>query len=216
MPFDILRSIIIVSKIISIKFLSSTSKFFYSLCCEKNLWLEKFKEKDLVIIDNDIKSVGQYLNEYRKISYARYTANCLADMIMSNKYDIYKSKCIFVGIHNHIKDILSDNDHILTKIKQANNIEKYATMFIVIGEKGTITLDNSYDIDIDIITENYYDKKFVISLICKIFYYCPLMIIFLIVLRKQLRVEKNIGMNVILNIKNFIFKNDLILKNNKY
>jgi len=88
LPFDILRHIVLISRINEIKDLCLVNKSFYSLCCERNLWLEKFKEKNLLIIDNDkINNASQYINEYRKVSYSSYTANCLINMI-GNKYHI--------------------------------------------------------------------------------------------------------------------------------
>jgi len=69
LPLDILRSIIFISRINEIKDLCLVNKSFYSLCCERNLWLEKFKEKDLEMINDKINMVGQYINEYKRVSY---------------------------------------------------------------------------------------------------------------------------------------------------
>ena len=183
LPSDILRLIILISKINVIKIISSTNKYFYSLCCEKNLWLEKFNEKDLIIINDKIITVGEYLNEYRKISYATYTANCLINMIVCDKYEVTAGICCFNRYFsdNDLRKIFNKKHPIFTKLKDSN--KKYVDMFLRIKEKSLICFDayktnneidqNDEDIEIDIFSENYNNTR-IISLISKILYYFPL------------------------------------------
>jgi hypothetical protein len=88
LPSDIWRLIVSICRIKDITNLCSVDKSFYYLCSEKNVWYDKFKEKNLEIINSNIKNVYQYVDEYRKISYASYIANCLVNMISTKKYII--------------------------------------------------------------------------------------------------------------------------------
>jgi hypothetical protein len=79
---DIWRSILLKLKVNDIINISLVNKAFHSLSSEKVLWLFKFEEKNLQMINNEVINIKQYLNEYKKVSYASYIANCLFDLII--------------------------------------------------------------------------------------------------------------------------------------
>ena len=66
LPLDVLRLILSICEICDIKNIYFVTKSFHSLCIERNLWFEKFKEKGLTIINDKINTVSQYLEEYKK------------------------------------------------------------------------------------------------------------------------------------------------------
>jgi len=229
LPLDVWRSIVSICKIRDITNLCSVDKSFYSLCCEKNLWSEKFKEKNLMMINNKINTVSQYINEYRRVSYSVYTTDCLLDMVIYNKHTVCNSICYFSHVFSidDLKNILINDHPIFTKINEDNVSKKHIDITIRIGEEGLIYYSSLIDnrcYKIGLLTENYDNIKFIISLINKILYYHPSTILndmdYLPIIltknlslgyldsedKKQLIEEKNIGMNVILNMKNYIFK----------
>ena len=181
LPLDILRSILLICKICDIKNICLVTKSFYSLCIERSLWLEKFNEKNLEIINNKINTVNQYIGEYKRVSYSLHTANNLVDMIINGRNRPYQSVCFFEQLFsiNDLKNILTNDHPIFTKIKECDNIKEYITITIAIKETGSINYDSCEDFGnkINIVTENYYDKKYVICLINKILYYYPLIMI---------------------------------------
>ena len=177
LPSDIWRLILLISKINVIKIISSTNKYFYSLCGEKNLWLEKFKEKDLVIINDKIITAGEYLNEYRKVSYSTYTTNCLINM--EKLKGCYIPHCICWFNYNFVIDdlfkILPKDNIIFDKMKKINN---YIEINIMVGDKGSIDYNTYEKLDkikmTKIMFEKYDNNNIIISLISKILYYYPL------------------------------------------
>jgi len=186
LQLDVLRSIVLLLRINHIKNLCSVDKFFYSLCNEKNLWLEKFKENNLEIINDDINIVGHYINEYKKVSYAVYTVNCLIDMIKLNKtgrFSIDYHVCWFRVLIDDLINILPKDHQVFIKIKDNNYTKKYINISIAIGDEDTIGYSTDENPDdennemIMILNEKYNDKNVIISLFTKILYYYPLIFI---------------------------------------
>ena len=77
LPLDILRFITLFCKVSDLEKLCLVDKSFNVLCNERSLWLQKFEEKNIEIIDDKINK----FIEYKKVSYASYIANCLFDLI---------------------------------------------------------------------------------------------------------------------------------------
>jgi len=177
LPLDILRLVLLNSKINDVKSLYLVDKTFNSLCCEKSLWLEKFKEKELVMIDDKINTFSQYLDEYKKVSYALYTASCLIKYIINAKYRLYKNMCFFDRIsYNNLDNILMSNHPVFTEIKENDNSKEYINISIEIGNEGKIYYgshnDDNHKFDRQY-TEKYNDIIHIPSLISKILYYHP-------------------------------------------
>ena len=181
LPSDVWRLILFISKIQDIKNLCLVDNSFYILCCKRDLWKEKFKEKNMEMINNDIKSASQYIDEYRKVSYALYTTNCLINMIKTKKYDInynilYFSPLFIIDdfIKIFIKDYIFFNE-----IEKYKDIRKYLFITIGITEKISV-LYNLYKTDIineeEVVSfiENYDNINAIVMLITKILYYYPL------------------------------------------
>ncbi len=220
LPSDVWRSIILICKISYIKNLSLVDKFFYSLCCEKNLWLEKFKDKNLIIINNNIKNVGEYLNEYRKVSYSTYTSNCLIDMITSKKYSTMWNTCWF-NPYFLIEDLtkILNKDHLIFNKVEDYSIKKYIDISINIKKKELIyykscnyKMVDGYNEVIKVLTENYDNINTIESLITKILYYNQLINIndmdcYPIVISKNSTIDD-------LNLN--IYKKDIINRRRKY
>lgn len=181
LPLDVLRSIILILRIDAIKNLGSIDKSFYFLCSERNLWLEKFKENNLVIINDKINTLSQYTDEYRKISYATYITNCLINMIEIKKFSIEYNICWFRVLINDLINILPKDHPVFVKIKDNNYNKKYINISIAVaiedgGVIGYTTYKNPDDENnemIVILHEKYNDKNVIISLITKILYYHP-------------------------------------------
>lgn len=178
LPSDVLRSIISICKISDIESLSLVNKLFLFLCCERNLWLVKFNDNNLEIIDDKINTVDQYVDEYKKISYATYTANCLVDMVRCDEYRIQNYNLRFSSYFSidKLTKILNKDHTIFNFYKY--DIEKNIEISIYIREKGTIhykshKIDEEDNIGTNIFTEDY-DINFIISLIIKILYHYPL------------------------------------------
>lgn len=178
LPLDILRLILLFSKVNAIRIITSVDKNLYSLCSEKNLWLEKFKEKNLVIINDKIVTVGEYLNEYSKVSYASYTALNLVDMIINNKNnDIENHRCwlnAFFSIDD-LKNILIEDHPIFKHLEENDHSKKYIYINIIVGEVGTVSFNyceivNNQSGEIKI-KQDYNGKRLIISLIYKVLYY---------------------------------------------
>ena len=84
LSFDVWRLIVLICTTKTIKILCLTHKSFYNLCDEKNLWLEKFKRQNLEIINNNLNTINDYINEYKMLSYSTYITNCLI-----NRQNVY-------------------------------------------------------------------------------------------------------------------------------
>jgi hypothetical protein len=172
LPLDVWRSIILTLKINYIENLNSVDKFFQCLCCERNLWSTKFKEKNLDIINSEINTVGHY----KKVSYTSYTTDHLLGMVINNKYNPqmwYTNDPISV---KDLENILTKDHPIFIKIKENNYMKRYID--ITIGIKEKILICDLFTGDgynrINLWKENYANEKFMRSLIIKILYYCPL------------------------------------------
>ena len=180
LPLDILRLILLLSRINDIKSLRLVDKTFNSLCSEKILWLSKFKEKDLTIINNNLNTFSQYLNEYKKVSFATYTTNCLYDMIRCDKFDIMWDICAFDLYFSidELTEILVKNHDVFIKI--TDNIKKYIRISMKIRKKVIIRY-RLYDTNKDDKKTNFgtnihadiHDKHYTILLINKILYNYP-------------------------------------------
>ena len=180
LPSDVWRLILLICRVRDITNLCSVDKFLYNLCCEKSLWYEKFEEKNLVIVNDKVTSISQYIDEYKKVSHASYTTNCLVNMIMCDKYDIQWRICRF-GLYfviDELTKILNKNHIVFIKIK--DNLEKYIKISIKIRERGTIYYrlhdvnedDRRTNSGVNILTETC-DKNYTVSLINKILYNYP-------------------------------------------
>ena len=172
LPSDVWRLILSICRIRDIKNLYLVTKVFNLLCCEKDLWSNKFKEKNLEIINDKVSTISQYIEEYRKVSYALYTTNCLINMIVCDKYEIQYSICRF-NPYFSIDEILKTFNHgILTKIKDSSGLKKDVKISMYMKQKMI-----HYKIGIDeiptIFTENH-DINSMISLISKILYHYQL------------------------------------------
>lgn len=191
LPSDVWRLIILICKIQDITNLCSVDKFFCSLCLEKNLWLQKFKQKNLIMINNKIDNVGQYVDEYRKVSYASYIANCLFDLVkfekqqFENLYRSFYDRCwIYPFDITYLPKILDKNIFDLIKIEGNGHnkifmrleiknkqikyytCEKYYENFI----SDTISRNN---MNYPILVNDYDCKNILISIITKVLYYIP-------------------------------------------
>ncbi len=168
LPLDILRTIIIISKINDMEYISLTNKVFYLLCCERYLWIEKFKNKELIFINNDMKNVKQYIDEYKKVSYAFYISTCLFNLVeieeqLFKKLDReFYHDCLIYPVDS----------------KYLNSIDK---LYIKIDIKGEVKyykydeykdVDEIYIYDNNIAVENYC-KSDLILFITKMLYYIP-------------------------------------------
>ena len=186
LPSDVSRSILLICKISDIKNICLITKSFYSLCLERNLWLDKFKEKNLEMINDEINTVSQYLEEYKKVSYATYTINRLVNMVEINYQKSgcsYDQVCRFNQsfISKDFMNILKENHPFLIKIKGCKNIKKYLGIFITIDEKGSIDYhfhEKNYVEDFVLSQGSQHDKNTIILFITRILYYYPLIEIF--------------------------------------
>jgi hypothetical protein len=177
LPLDILRLILLNSKINNIKNLSLVDKTFNNLCNEKTLWLFKFAEKNLQVINNEVVNIKQYLNEYKKVSYATYITDCLVNMIECEKFNIPLHVCrfkLYFSIDKLTK-ILNKDNPVFNLYKDNDNME----IDICFEEKGKIHYMSCSDM-YDRGTSKYAEKiekiglYFVKSLINKILYYYTL------------------------------------------
>ena len=178
LPLDILRSILLICGISDIKNICLVTKSFYSLCIERSLWLEKFDKKNLEMIDDKINTVNQYLEEYKRVSYALHTAFHLVNMVINDRNRPYKSLCFFQQLFsiNDLKNILANDHPIFIKMKEENYERVIITVLIKETGTGLIDYDSSdinFSTKINIMTENYFSKDIIISLIHKILYYYP-------------------------------------------
>jgi hypothetical protein len=82
---DINRLVALSSNITDFITLSLLNKSFNKICNDKIILLSKFSDKDLFMLNNNIVTIKQYVDEYKKISYATHTATCLYDMINKHK-----------------------------------------------------------------------------------------------------------------------------------
>jgi len=192
LPLDILRSIILLLRINDIENLCLVDKTFNNLCNEKSLWLEKFKEKDLTIINDNINTFSQYLDEYKKVSYATYTTDCLLNINVNDTNDWFYNQIIRFEpnfLFDDLKNIL-DKSHPILMMEQ-DNTKKYANIEIEIGTKRSIRY-RSCEKDINYFVQNnrvfyhynpllsieyYDDENFIISLINKTLYHYPSIVI---------------------------------------
>ncbi len=184
LPLDILREIILILRVNDIKSLCCVHESFYNLCGEKNLWLTKFKEKDLDIINMKINSLSEYICEYRKVSYATYKTLKIINMVKRRDCAV-PNYVLWIPPQFLIDDIVLIKDDPIFNASKNINLENYISIDIEIGDKGKVDY-YLYDTNnrhpheyndkngIKILTENYDNKKFVISLINKILYYYPL------------------------------------------
>jgi hypothetical protein len=78
---DIYQEIIKNANILTIANISSVCKNFNILCSDKQIWEYIFRSKNLKIIDNNIITAGQFINEYRKVSNAKFITNHLLKAI---------------------------------------------------------------------------------------------------------------------------------------
>lgn len=219
LPLDVLRAIILICKIRDIKNLCLITKSFCSLCCEKNLWMEKFREKDLIIINDKINTINQYIEEYKKISYISHTTNYLFNMVGENYLSVPFHRCWFnpYFLIDDLVNILLKDHPIFEKISIYNNIKKYVDITIQIGgEKGMI--DYYYHGTADlygagiILLSEIYDKNKIISLITKILYHYPSIIIYDAEYRPMIITE-----NMLLDNISFDYVNQKIIdKRKKY
>jgi len=191
-PLDVWRLIVFISKINDIKNLCLVDNYFLSLCLEKNLWVEKFKEKNLDIINNKINSISQYIEEYKKVSYASYIANCLFDLVQFEERQFkelsksFYDRCwIYPFDITYLPKLLEKN--ILGLIKIEINDHNKVFMRLEIKSKGQIkyyTCKKYYENFISdtycgnnrnysILVNDYDYKNVLISLISKILYYIP-------------------------------------------
>jgi len=188
LPLDIWRLVLLNCRINDIKSLYLLNKTFNSLCNEKSLWLEKFKEKDLTIINNDINNFNEYLDEYKKISFAIYVTNCLLNINVNNTNNWFYNQIIIFEpnfLFDDLKNILGKDHPIL--IMEQDNAKKYINIEIEIGTKRLIHY-RSCEKDINhclrgnrvyyhynplLSIEYYDDEKFIISLINKILCHNP-------------------------------------------
>ena len=189
LPLDVWRSIVSISKIYEITNISSISKSFHSLCLEKCLWLNKFKYKNLEMINDNIITVNQYIEEYKKVSYASYIANCLFDLVQVEERqfkELYKSFYDICWIYpfdiKYLSKILEKDTFNLIKIK-ANDHNKVFVR-LEIKSKGQIKyyscekyyedfISDTYFGNHAILVDDYDCKNTLISLITKILYYIP-------------------------------------------
>lgn len=169
----------------SIRSLCCVHKSFYNLCSEKNLWISKFREKKLDIIDVKIDSLSEYISEYKKLSVAIYKTNCLINMVKEYDYSISNHILWFPPQLSIDNMILIKDDPIFNTIKDncnVKNIENYISINIEVGNNGKIDYfvhdtNNKYLYEFNetkILAENYNNIKFIITLISKILYYHPL------------------------------------------
>jgi len=189
LPLDIWRLVLLNCRINDIKSLYLLNKTFHSLCNEKSIWLEKFKEKDLIIISNDINDVSHYYYEYKKISLAAYTTDYLLNYTQN-----FHCSCHFGYINFHFKPFIydyfniKDLRNILTKdhwfLEEVDiTSSKYEKVCINVK----ITMDQ-VSIDYDLYIKNSMlsltlnnvkdNKESLISLMNKIFYYYPKSIVY--------------------------------------
>jgi hypothetical protein len=176
---DVHRLIILSSSVLEFPKLSLINKYFNVVCHDKNTWSIIFKEKDLVILDDNITTMKKYIEEYQKISYAAYTAKGFYEM-MQLSYKGAKEINMFgmtFCVNNLIvtskilsQDILNKVPHNRFNINIVIGDDSYK---IIYSENmvGLIFEDNFPDIDA--ITNNYNDKNVLISLLTTILYYYP-------------------------------------------
>jgi len=181
LTLDILRLILLLLRINDIKSLCLVDKTFNNLCNEKSLWLAKFKEKDLTMINNEINIFTEFLNEYRKVSYAKYATDCLIDMINDEGFNTPFNMC-WVSPYLPVNDMINISPNDRSIFEKVINIkydtEKYINVNVQItgNTKGRITyyFHETYD-DISIghtlSTETYDNNDIIISLIIKILYH---------------------------------------------
>lgn len=180
LPSDMLRIILFPLEIKEILSLCLVSKNFNDLCSERQLWIQKFTEKNLEILDVNITNVSQYFNEYKKISHAAYTINCLFYFIETNykiNRSLFNSIC---GLDSKISscdilDILRVNHPVSVQIRKYINDIKYIDINIQIDETPLINY-NYYDENYQKIGKFlYYENKDIIcDFMIKILYYFPL------------------------------------------
>lgn len=193
LPLDIWRLIMLNSKINDIKNICLLDKTFNSLCNEKSLWVEKFKEKDLMIINTNLNTFSQYLDEYKKVSYARYIAISLFELVKieEEKYNMSKlyhsNSWIYPFDIKYLSVILEPNILSSIKFKRENDDKVFINLEIKDG--GCIryyTCEKYYD-DLffcayyghdEVLITNNNSKNILISFLTKLLYHVPELLIF--------------------------------------
>ena len=177
-PLDISRLILLLSRINDIKSLYFVDKLHNNLCHERELWIAKFKENNLNVINLQINSLHEYVSEYNKLSRATYNTNCLINMIKTHHYSIAYD-IIWVP-QLLIDDIILIKDHpTFVNIKEIPcDIKRYISIDIRFGNESVIDYHlhdtpDEYNEGTKILIEKYNNVNLLLPLITKILYHYP-------------------------------------------
>lgn len=94
---DIYKEIIIKTNITTLIDLSLVCKNFNEICNEKAVLLDKFYSKNLIIIDDDLITIREHVNEYIKLAYSEFMSDCLLTNLLldsESKYFVIDTKKI--------------------------------------------------------------------------------------------------------------------------
>jgi hypothetical protein len=111
---DIYQEIIQNSNVSTITRLSMVCKNFDILCSNKQMWKSIFQSKNFYI-DENLTTSGQFISEYRKISYAEFIPEHLINLILSFKNDDFCSIIMKIYI-----DIINIDNSKLVKVLPAD------------------------------------------------------------------------------------------------
>jgi hypothetical protein len=125
---DIYKIIILMSSISMVKSLSLASKMFYNICNNNNMLLKIFEYKHLEIVNNDVTTINNYIEEYNKISYAKHLCDGLFGshefpeaefhIILKNTYkNLRRNKDINVIKLNIIPKSIHEDDDWIQQLK---------------------------------------------------------------------------------------------------
>ena len=163
---DLFKLIILISKKSEIESLCLVSKSFYEYCYDKIIWEKLFTNDNLTILNNNINSIAEYIQEYKKVSYATYITNCLFDMIKYNgklKINKIDTCCILLNNKINLSKILPER-FIKDKPLKYDKVE----LFIDLWNGGVIGCEYSLNDNIiyynDIILD-YELKEFIVNLL---------------------------------------------------
>jgi hypothetical protein len=108
---DIYREIITAANITTLLELSSVCKYFNIICNEKCILIDKFYCNNLIISNDDLITIREYVNEYCKLAYSEFMPNCLLTNLLSdckNENEQYLQKIFTINAAN-INDVMLFN-----------------------------------------------------------------------------------------------------------
>lgn len=165
---DIYGLIISSSDICNLTNLSSVNTNFHKMCVA--LIKDTFREKELTIINNNIVTYNDFLDEYKKVSLATYNTTCIINLIKIECKTNHKNTCSRVSgidFNNNIFLPFIFSPTVLNKIN-INSTNKIHITMLMDWENSMKNI--RYFVDNILITK---EKCIHSEMINKIFYYYP-------------------------------------------